>query len=45
VNSGVDKSAVGVHVTVDKQISEYEKSEIERAIRQQPVTGEYSWTD
>ena len=30
VNSGLDKSMVDVHVTADKQISEYEMSEIEK---------------
>ena len=33
VNSGLDKSMIHVHVTADKQMSEYEMSEIEKAIR------------
>ncbi len=45
VNSGLDKSMIDVHVTADKQISEYEMSEIEKAIRRQGVTREYVWTD
>ena len=45
VNSGLDISMVDVHVTADKQISEYEMSEIEKAIRRQGVTRKYVWTD
>jgi len=45
VNSGLDKSMIDVHVTADKQISEYEMSEIEKTIRRQGVTREYVWTD
>lgn len=45
VNSGLKKSMIYVHVTADRRISEYEMSEIEKAIRRQGVTRDYTWTD
>ena len=45
VNSGLKKSMIDVHVTADRGISEYEMSEIEKAIRRQGVTRDYTWTD
>ena len=45
VNTGLDKPMIEVHVTADKEISEYEMSEIEKAIRRQGVTRDYTWTD
>ena len=45
VNSGLDKSMIEVQVTADRQISEYEMSEIEKAIRRQGVTRDYFWRD
>ena len=45
VNSGQSKSMIEVQVTADKQISEYEMSEIEKSIRRQGVTRDYTWTE
>jgi hypothetical protein len=45
VNSGLDKSMIEVQVTADKRISEYEMSEIEKSIRRQGVTRDYTWTE
>jgi len=45
VNSGLKKSMIDVHVTADRRISEYEMSEIEKAIRRRGVTRDYTWTD
>jgi len=45
VNSGLNKSMIDVHVTADRRISQYEMSEIEKAIRRQGVTRGYTWTD
>jgi len=45
MDTGLDKSMIDVHVSAHKQISEYEMSEIEKAIRRQGVTRDYMWTD
>jgi biopolymer transport protein ExbD len=45
VNSGLNKSMIDVQVTADKQISTNEMSEIEKAIRRQGVTRDYTWTE
>ncbi|NBP69905.1 MAG: hypothetical protein EBR30_21180 [Cytophagia bacterium] len=45
VNSGFEKATIDVQVTADRQISGYEMSEIEKAIRRQGVTRDYFWRD
>lgn len=45
VISGLNKSMIDIHVTAEKNISEYEMSEIEKAVRRQGVTRDYFWID
>jgi hypothetical protein len=45
VNSGLDRSMIMINVTASKEISQHEMSEIEKAIRRQRVTRDYTWTD